>query len=142
MIIISGCSDRNHNPAIPQRDPGKEKESLVKVNQYLIEKDEERIENYVNRRGWDMEVSETGLWYMISEGGDGPKVNEDDLVTIGYTISLLDGTICYDSDESGPKQFRVGTGSVETGLEEGLHHMRREQPSLQFSHLLQPLPSL
>ncbi|UCG27168.1 MAG: FKBP-type peptidyl-prolyl cis-trans isomerase [Bacteroidales bacterium] len=125
MIVVgSGCSDGNQDPVTQKRNPEKEKESLVKVNKYLLEKDKDIIENYVDRRGWEMDISEAGLWYMIYEEGKGPKVNEEDFVTIGYSISLLDGTICYDSDESGPKQFRVGAGGVEAGLEEGIRLLR------------------
>ena len=42
------------------------------------------------------------------------------MVTLAYDVSLLDGTHCYGSDSLGFKQFRVGQGGVESGLEEGI----------------------
>lgn len=86
----------------------------------MIQKEVERIGNYVNRRGWDMDTTNSGLWYMIIEKGTGPDVAEGKLVTIEYEISLLDGTICYSSEKSGPKKFIVGSGNVESGLAEGI----------------------
>ena len=45
------------------------------------------------------------------------------VATINYSISLLDGTECYNSDDSGPRQFKIGQGGVESGLEEGILFM-------------------
>lgn len=103
----------------------KEEESMVRVNQYLVNKDEEVIRNYIKRRDWDMELTKTGLWYMIYRKGNGQPVKKNSLVTIEYSLSLLDGTLCYHSDESGPKQFVVGKGEVEPGLDEGILLLRK-----------------
>ncbi len=97
---------------------------MVRVNQYLVDKDKEIIENYVKRRGWNMEVTKTGLWYMIYQKGKGKPVRKNSRVTIEYNIHLLDGTLCYHSDEEGPKQFEVGKGEVEPGLDEGIRYLR------------------
>jgi len=39
---------------------------------------------------------------------------------LNYRISLLDGTLCYSSDSLGVKEFAIGHGGVESGLEEGI----------------------
>ncbi len=101
-----------------------EKETLMKVNKYFVEKDAEIIESYVKRRNWQMEVTESGLWYMIYEKGHGPKATIGKIATIEYCITLLDGTVCYDSGNSGPKRFTIGRGGVEAGLEEGILMLR------------------
>jgi len=105
-------------------NPFGEKETLMKVNKYLVEKDAEIIESYVKRRNWQMEVTESGLWYMIYEKGHGPKATIGKVATIEYIITLLDGTVCYDSGNSGPKRFTIGRGGVEAGLEEGILMLR------------------
>jgi len=71
-----------------------------------------------------MEVTESGLWYMVYEAGDGKMAEQGDLVALEYSVSLLDGTLCYHSDESGPLNFVVGRGGVEAGLEEGILLLR------------------
>lgn len=122
--LVLGYACRQNEEIKQPRNPGEEKESLVRVNKYLVNKDKEVIENYVKRRGWEMELTKTGLWYMIYEEGGGNLVEEGNLVTIEYSVSLLDGTLCYHSDESGPKEFVVGKGGVEPGLEEGIRLLR------------------
>lgn len=99
-------------------------EELIKVNKYLVTKDAEIIEKYVERRNWDMKTTKTGLWYMIYDKGTGEKAETGKIATIYRQVSLLDGTVCYPKDTINPKQFRIGQGGVEQGLEQGILLLR------------------
>lgn len=96
------------------------KESLEEVNKLLVDKDAELIKSYVDRRGWRMEVTKSGLWYMIYQDGSGPLIKKGDYITFNYEVWLLNGTLCYSSEELDAKSFMVGKGGVESGLEEGV----------------------
>lgn len=100
------------------------KKSLEEINKLLVDKDAELIKSYVERRGWNMQVSESGLWYMVYAEGDGKNIKKDVEITFNYSVHLLDGTLCYSSEESGAKSFIVGKGGVESGLEEGVLLLR------------------
>jgi FKBP-type peptidyl-prolyl cis-trans isomerase FkpA len=92
----------------------------MEVNRLLVKKDSARIAEYIKNRNWDMIETKTGLWYKIYEKGTGKKSKEGLYATINYNVELLDGTQCYSSDSLGPKRFKIGRGSVESGLEEGI----------------------
>jgi FKBP-type peptidyl-prolyl cis-trans isomerase FkpA len=96
------------------------KESLEEVNKLLVSKDAEQIKSYVDRRGWNMELTESGLWFMIYNEGTGSLIKKGDHISIVFEVWLLNGTLCYSSDELGIKSFVVGSGGVESGLEEGV----------------------
>jgi FKBP-type peptidyl-prolyl cis-trans isomerase len=96
------------------------KESLEEINRLLVNKDAELIESYVKRHNWNMNTTETGLWYMIYENSEGVKIKEGDFVTYNYETRLLDGTLCYSSESLGAKSIIAGQGGIESGLEEGL----------------------
>ena len=96
------------------------KQEIEEINKHLVNKDTEVIKSYIKRRGWEMNMTETGLWYMIYKKGEGEKIEEGDKVSIDYDVWLIDGTMCYSSDSLGIKQFIVGQGGVEPGLEEGM----------------------
>lgn len=101
-------------------------EDLMKVNKFLVKKDQELIHRYVERHGYPMEKSPSGLWFGIITSGDETfkeLAQKDQYALISYSISLLDGTLCYSSDSRGLKQFRIGQGGVESGLEEGILKM-------------------
>ena len=103
-----------------EEDYGETRKSLIKVNRLLVKKDSAKIAEYIKGRNWNMIETKTGLWYMIYKKGAGKKSKEGLYATINFNLTLLDGTQCYSSDSLGPKCFRIGRGSVESGLEEGI----------------------
>lgn len=123
LITLFSCSDDRKNH--PEEKKANLKESLIRINKYLIEKDAEAIESYVKRRNWNMTVTETGLWYMIYKKGSGKKAEKEKIATLYYKVNLLDGTLCYSSDSLNPKRFKIGQGGVESGLEEGILFLRQ-----------------
>ncbi len=123
-IVLCSFSSCNSGPG-NQKNISKEEyknydKSIQAANRYLTTLDAERIENYARRRDWDMKVTESGLWYQIYENGSGDKAREGQIAVLNFKISLLDGTLCYSSDSLGSKEFLIGQGGVESGLEEGI----------------------
>ena len=49
--------------------PGKNE--MADLNRYLVQKDRERIKNYIERKNLKMNESPTGLWYQIINAGRG-----------------------------------------------------------------------
>ncbi len=123
---IFGC--RHYNTQQPESDTTsaerKKKDVLIRVNRELVDDDAKEIEAFAERNGWEMKTTESGLRYMIYRHGQGEKAVTGKLAELAYTVSLLDGTVCYSSDRSGLKTFRLGQGGVESGLEEGVLLMR------------------
>ena len=99
-------------------------EAMLCVNQQLVEEDDREIEMFAKRKGWQMQTTGSGLRYMTYRHGQGKKTISGKVVTLAYTVSLLDSTICYSSEQSGLKKFKLGRGGVEAGLEEGVLLMR------------------
>ena len=118
FIFLFSCRHEHRN--ITENDYPETRKSLIEVNRLLVKKDSARIAEYIKTRNWDMIQTKTGLWYMIYEKGAGRKSKEGFYATINYNLALLDGTLCYSSDSLGPKRFKIGRGSVESGLEEGI----------------------
>lgn len=117
------CSCRpGDNSRVQQRKPGRDE--LVEVNRYLVQKDREVIESYAERKGLKLTESPTGLWYSVIKPGAGNLFIDNDRVVMNYECDLLDGTKCYSSDATGPKEIIIGKSKVERGLNEGLKLLR------------------
>jgi FKBP-type peptidyl-prolyl cis-trans isomerase len=56
--------------------------------------------------------------------GEGRFFMDYDRISIDYECSLLDGTKCYSSSESGPKEIVLGKTTLEAGLYEGLKMLK------------------
>jgi FKBP-type peptidyl-prolyl cis-trans isomerase len=127
LFLVLSCG-RSYNTQQPAQDMSEferlKNEILLRVNQQLVEEDAEEIEAYAERKGWQLKTTETGLSYMIYGNGQGEKAATGKTATLEYTVSLLDGTVCYSSEQTGQKIFTLGRGEVEAGLEEGVLLMR------------------
>jgi FKBP-type peptidyl-prolyl cis-trans isomerase FkpA len=97
---------------------------MADLNRYLVRKDRERIQNFIERKHLNMKETQTGLWYQIIKEGEGPFLNEKDQIVIEYECSLLDGTKCYSSKDTGPRELMLGKSEMEAGLNEGLRLLK------------------
>ena len=100
-------------------------ESLLKANRQLVKSEDQQINDFTNRYGWKMNETGTGLRYLVYRNGNGEKVVKGNIVKISYSVSLLNGEVCYSSEKTGNKVFTVGQGGVEAGLEEGILFLKK-----------------
>ena len=123
ILILLQCSCRTGNPdgEKPQK-PGRNE--MAEMNRFLVQKDREIIQNYIERKGLAMQESPAGLWYVIEEEGKGDLLKDNDRIEIAYRCELIDGTFCYSSDESGLMRVTVGKSDIEPGLNEGLRLLK------------------
>lgn len=97
---------------------------MSELNKYMVEKDRDRIQNYIERKGLKMTESSFGLWYYIENEGEGNLLDNFDNILIDYDCSLLDGSFCYSSDKTGPKNIVLGKTNIEAGLDMGLRMLK------------------
>jgi len=119
LILFIGCQrDKKRNSV---RNNSETQQALVKINKALVAEDRDLIEGYIKRHNLDlMKESGSGLYYMIWGEPKDSIIKTGNIVEYHYQITLLDGTICYQSEVSNPKQFKVGQGGVESGLEQAV----------------------
>lgn len=98
-------------------------DKLINANQMYVKQENDEIDRYVAHRSWQMTTSGTGLRYMITKSGTGPLAKSGQRAKVNYKITLLDGTVCYTSDSTGPKEFLIDQDDVESGLHEGIQYM-------------------
>lgn len=73
-----------------------------------------------------MKTTESGIQYEITPTGDGQYAKDGDQVFVHYSGALEDGSVFDSSYERGePISFRLGTGQVIAGWEEGIKMLRK-----------------
>ena len=100
------------------------KDEMVDINKYLVQKDNESIKNFIESKNLSMQQTQSGLWYSIIKEGTGDYFVDESAVTFEYISSLLDGTPCYSTSESGPIECIIGKSNIESGLNEGFKLMK------------------
>jgi FKBP-type peptidyl-prolyl cis-trans isomerase FkpA len=124
VIFLSVIISCRNSPESRISHPGPGKNEMADLNRYLVQKDRERIQNYIERKNLKMAESPTGLWYQILKQGTGDPLTDNNKFIMDYECSLLDGTRCYSSTTLGPKELVLGRSSMEPGLNEGLRMLK------------------
>ena len=99
------------------------KSSMETANRYLLNEEEEDIANYVQRHGWEMTSTGTGLRYQIVKQGSERKIMKGQRVELEYDLRSIAGDLIYSSEKDGIKSFVVGEGNVESGLDEAMTYL-------------------
>ena len=82
---------------------------------------EEEILAYIETNSLNAEKSNSGLYYLINEPGNGAQPNTSDNVTVAYKGYFTNGTVFDESDSSG---ISFGLQQVIAGWTEGITYFK------------------
>ncbi|MDN5201511.1 FKBP-type peptidyl-prolyl cis-trans isomerase [Fulvivirgaceae bacterium BMA10] len=146
LTVFVGCSDVLTRQEVDEMIKEKQieqtverirsyKEKTLADNKELMTTQGEEIDAYLSKNNLEAQVTESGIRYIITEEGTGPKPEVGQIVSVGYTGKLLDGTVFDSSDEEVAKKHNVfderrgpykpyeypnGLGNVILGWDEGI----------------------
>ncbi len=121
ILLVFSCKEdkpKEETMLVPSRN------ETADMNKNWNIEEQEIINQFVERKGWDMETSESGLKYLIYKKGTGEKAEPGMRAMVEYSVTLLDGTEVYSSEEVGPQPFLIERDNVESGLHEGITYMK------------------
>lgn len=122
--ILVSCKEKR-GIATGVTPPDTSAETLIKKQKEIMRNESQDIDLYINRRGYKMKTTQTGLRYQLYPSIlPGDSIRTLDQVSINYKVSLLTGQIIYSSDSTGSMSMTVGRSDVANGLQEGLQLMR------------------
>ena len=125
VMTFASCEDNNADNQYVNTNNKQKKESLEKANRYMVLKEKEDVDNYIERHHLKVNWLGTGFCYSIVKQGDTELIKKGNLVTLDYEVRFLTGELVYNSKENGPKMFVVGMGGVENGLEEAIVNLHK-----------------
>jgi FKBP-type peptidyl-prolyl cis-trans isomerase len=82
--------------------------------------DEKLIQEYITANNLKVQRTPSGLAYIITKAGKGPKPTSGQIVSVKYEGKLLNGTKFDESGDRGPLEFTIGVGQVIPGWDEGI----------------------
>lgn len=120
ILFTVSCSDSDSSKQKRILTQSQVTEKLVEANRVIVKAENDQIDKLILRNNWNMTQTATGLRYEMIETGKGKKTAGGNLVKFEYEVKLISGETIYSSSISGTKEFRLGSGGVESGLEEGM----------------------
>jgi FKBP-type peptidyl-prolyl cis-trans isomerase len=123
MALLAGCKPIADKPRSSMEDapmrPEDNEAYQIERNRDFLQKERASIEAYIKDRNWQMQRTGNGLYYQITQPGNGGKKPVlRDQVEVQVTSYLFDGTVIL---APGRKRIGVGTDSnFEMGFHEAL----------------------
>ncbi len=93
-------------------------DELIELNRQKVGLETDLIDAFVEKSGWAMIKTPTGLRYDIYGASPGEVGRKGMVATITFKAYLLDSTVVESTDISAPRQFRIGESDVVSGLHE------------------------
>ena len=132
ICLATACS---HEQPLPEVESGKpSKEQMINLNKNVITDEATSIRLVIQRYGWNMQKTESGLFYEITTRQNGALLQKGDRVQLKYRITLLNGETVYQSDKDGLMEVVVDKTDQPVGLHQALKLMKRGEKA----HLIIP----
>ena len=142
LVLILGLGQACTNPPKPEKPITINKEAVkkqfVEANKLLAKKEYDDMDAYARNHKMKFINTDLGLrYYVYQASAKGDSIKDDSEISMEYTVSLLDGTECYSSKESGIRKFIVGKEDIESGIHKGVKFLKKGDKAILLipSHL-------
>lgn len=127
FFVIFACGNNKTTGVVQSNQPNsvEREDPLVKSNAKIIQLENEEIELFIKRYGWDMEKTESGLYYQITKKNNGITPGIGSEVSLKYLMLLLSGDRIYSSQEDGLMTFIVEKSEAMPGLHEAVKLLKK-----------------
>ncbi|MBI2258420.1 MAG: FKBP-type peptidyl-prolyl cis-trans isomerase [Flavobacteriia bacterium] len=118
-LLLSSCQEKKQEKEIKWT-----KEQSVTWNKNMALEEELQINLFLSKKDWKMQKTGSGLRYYIYKNGNGKIASEGQEAKIKYSIRLLDGKLCYQTENGETFMFQIDKSEIESGVQEGIKKMK------------------
>lgn len=125
--VFAACHDRKvtGNVVVSSQEAKEDKDApYVEGNKNIMRRENEEMQMFIQRYGWQMQRTPTGLYVEVLEPGSGETFVEGDRVAMRYRTFLFSGEQVYSSDSDGVKVFVVNRSEEIDALHEAAQLLR------------------
>ena len=132
MLLVSACGlmvscDQKTTGSVVSSSEGTKDDKdapYVEGNKNIMRRENEEMQMFIQRYGWQMQRTPSGLYIDILDPGKGDLYKEGDPVNLEYRTFLLTGEMIYCSDSLGPQHFVVNRSEGIDALHEAVQMLR------------------
>lgn len=85
----------------------------------------EILESFLKNTNVTVEPTPSGLYFLEKTPGEGKTIENGDIVTLNYTLTLVDGSLVETTLGRDPMTYRVGDGGYIAGWSEAILMMKK-----------------
>lgn len=138
IILFNSCQPHEEKNNIQGFNKTKIKQQFIKANQQVVAKENDEMDYYQKSHKMAFVRTTSGVRYFVYKPSvKGDSIKNGNIIKMNFKVSLLDGTECYSSQATGPKEFKVGMEDIEDGLHKGVLYLKSGDKALLLipSHL-------
>ena len=127
LCSLMACKDQKATGSVvSSSEEAKEDKDApyVEGNKNIMRRENDEMQMFITRYGWQMQRTPTGLYVQILEPGNGELFKENDRVAMEYKTFLLSGEQIYSSDSNGVKVFMVNRSEEIDALHEAAQMLK------------------
>ena len=127
LCSLMACKDQKATGTVVSTSESSQEEKdtpYMEGNKNIMRRENEEMQMFIKRYGWEMQRTPTGLYIQILNPGEGELFQENDRVMMEYRTFLLSGEQVYCSDSSGVKVFLVNRSEEIDALHEAAQLLR------------------
>jgi len=121
FIFLFSCKPDVQRPETENKAQKYIDEALIESNKFIVRHVQDHISNFVRRRNWEMNETESGLWLGFMQEREGKLPEEGDIITYLVNKYLINGTLIDSTNQYFPLKYQLGSGRIETGLNEAFY---------------------
>lgn len=131
-VIALSCREKDSKPENKKTyNKNKIDQQFIKANQLVIVKENDEMDYFQKSHKFPFIKTKSGIrYYVYKRSLKGDSIKTGDVLSMNYKLSLLDGTVCYSSDSTGIKKFKVGMQDVENGLHKAVLNLKQGDKAL------------
>ncbi len=124
-VILLVCVSCETAIPVKKTPPEWNTEKSTQLNRELSIEEDIDIQLYVSQHvNWNVEETGTGLRFVSIKKTTGEQASKGKQAKIHYTVSLLNGTKCYETEADELDVFQIDKSEIESGIHEGIKKMR------------------
>jgi len=121
LVALFGCKQI---PETPKKTPNWSQEQSSEMNKELAVEEDIDIRLYLGQHSeYKPQLTGSGLRFIPILAGTGELAQPGQDAKVQYKVSLMDGTIVYQTAADELDVFRVDKSNIETGIQEGIKKM-------------------
>ena len=104
----------------------KEMDTYMKLRYHKSEEQEaEILDQYLKNMGIETDRPTSGFYFIEKTPGSGSNIKDGDIITVDYTLTLVDGSLVETTLGNTPLTYKVGDENYIVGWEEAIKMMRK-----------------
>ncbi|UOQ66870.1 FKBP-type peptidyl-prolyl cis-trans isomerase [Hymenobacter volaticus] len=124
LVKAQKVQSRDEAMADQQAAMVKQQQTMMAHAAEQSKKDDAILQDYVKKNNLNVQKDTSGVYYMVTSPGSGPKPKTGQTVSVKYKGMLLDGKV-FDSSEKAPNNgkpidFAIGVGQVIPGWDRAI----------------------